>query len=276
MTKRKQASAPHVDDGPAAVQGGGKEDEGRAMYSLPPRFQASVEEDRRTVMVTDLESHRTIPVAASSFGEIRRLLGAFFGGEYEGHDTFMPGEEGPPAATAAPDPVSVPPPVDAPRRAPKAAAEPRQVLPGASAPAAGTAAPDRAPSVRKPEQAPAKTPPKEAPGRSAFQPEDTAFHSSPAPSASKAGKAPRASKPVMPEGWEHPVASEHYALEFEIDAQTGEPGYRVTVGKDVVAEVRKGSKGKFIVRWREDRAQPSPHSNLRGVQSRLDVVLDPD
>jgi hypothetical protein len=204
---------------------------GRPMFSLPSRFTASPDPDRELVHVVDTQSGLDVKVAASSYGEVRRLLGAFFGGDVEGTDTFVPQEK---TALAAPMPQV------AARRT--------------SSPARATASPSS--------RAEKKTSAAKAPL-----------------TRNKGADARKASLPMkaseVAQGWEGSIEGGGYRLDYEPDARSGEPGYSVSAsGGHKVATVRQDPRGKFVLRWESAAVEPTPHTNLLGVRSRIEVVLD--
>lgn len=62
----------------------------RPMFSLPNRFQAISMPVQELTHFKDLETGKEIWVASAAVGEIRRLLGCFFGGMEEGQDSYVP------------------------------------------------------------------------------------------------------------------------------------------------------------------------------------------
>jgi len=95
--RKRATERSHFPGPPSAVE------EGREMYSLPERFRADGTPGHGMVTLLDKESGREVKIAPVAFGEVRRVLGAFFGGEPEGATSYVP--DGQPASVAAPAPL---------------------------------------------------------------------------------------------------------------------------------------------------------------------------
>lgn len=62
----------------------------RVMYRLPERFEAFSDPQQGMVVIKDTQSGKKVPVAIGAYGEVRRLLGALFGGDVEEVTDFVP------------------------------------------------------------------------------------------------------------------------------------------------------------------------------------------
>ena len=194
---------------------------GRDMFSMPDRFRAVTEPERGTVSLTDQETGREVHVAAAAYGEVRRVLGAFFGGNAEGQDNYMPGTIAPaaspgpdadaPAARTDPEERAEETPAAAPAR-PAPAAKPPAAKPSAKA-ASSSAAPKPSPAPKAPAAKPGSKAPaaKASAAPPAPAPEPEAPRAAPAPAkkaaapakeaaAAKSSPKPPAKAPAKPQG----------------------------------------------------------------------------
>lgn len=261
--------------------------ETRTMYSLPPRFRAMADMDGGFVTLTDNESGQTVKIAPGAFGEVRRVLGAFFGGREEEETDFVPRE------AAAEAPVA-PPAAPAPAPASVAAEEP-PVAPAAAAPArkrGGKAAASPAAEAREadnrdweaaapPSPPAAASPPPAAPSAPAAKPLAASAKAPAAPAAAEAAAG------ELPEGWEREYRQDGYVLEFAPKAREDWPGYLILVDgkeqgrvwREVLQPIRKPlgreARIRFMVSYSGDD-EIFVHRNMIGVHSRLDVKFGPN
>lgn len=297
MSKRRRDTNQTVE--PTLFAEDAPKGETRMMYSLPPRFHAVANMEGGFVTLTDSESRQDVKIVPAAFGEVRRVLGAFFGGHPEEETDFTPDLETsksrqgePREAVQAPvsaqraeadrPPVSAQAPAQESRAAAAAEAPPAAKVPAKR----GRPAADKAsspPAVA--EQAPASA---KAPENPPVKAPEVAAAAAPqqAPASTKASKG-KAAEAELPEGWERRYKEDGYTLEFTPHAKDEWPGYRIVVGGEVQGHVwreiqqpiRKPEgrepKIRFMVSYKGDD-EVSVHRNMMGVQSRLGVKFGPN
>jgi hypothetical protein len=266
----------------------------RMMFSLPSRFKAKTI-DSQMVALFDTASDTEIKIAAVAFGEVRRVLGAFFGGKEEGLSGYVPpadlkfvppfmAEKDPKAikkaaqrqiSSSASSKASKPPRRSARLQADKQSdpqtAPEHSISPSASEalqPKVASTAPH--PAVAKGSTAGKTSAPAKAKAQLAgkVKVEPTA-HKKPLES-TQSTSGPAASK--VPAGWAPVIEGANYTMNYsEID---GDPGYTVIFKGKVFARVRQDKSGKFFVSSPTSAFDPSPHKTVMAAQSRLNVLLD--
>lgn len=207
----------------------------RTMYSLPPRFQAQSNLEAELVVIIDTTTGKEVKVAVGAFGEVKRVLGYFFGGNEEESSTFVPDGKG---GTVIPDQGA-------------SEAEAAEEIPSPS-PRKTSA---KKPSAPKKPAAPKKT--------AAAKKNDT-----PKKTTSKAKTA------TVPSGWEpeYSFPEQNVTFKFAV-SDDGANGYDVEYkGKSVAYLKFDAAEGKFSLTHHDGSIEATTHKNVIGAFSRVAVA----